>query len=128
MRKFIGFFLIVLTAGCLGCAGTGSKQVHRDRYIITMDEIARMKQASSAWDLIKLLRPGLLERDQRRYVGMVSGMKALVYVNGSRAGFKDQLHNIANLNIVEIRYIDGIEARTRYGPDSAGGVFLVTIK
>ena len=128
MRKIIGFVLVVLIAGCLACAGTGGQRVHRDRYVITMAEIAGMKQANSAWDLVRLLRPGLLERDQRRYVGMMPRVTALVYVNGTRAGFKNQLQNIANLNIVEIRYIDGIEARTRYGSDSAGGVFMVTIR
>ena len=126
MRRYIFVFLIILLAEFIGCAGTGKRGARRDRYLITTDEIATVPQADTAWDVIKLLRPGLLERDTRRHVGMSAGMPSLVFVDGMRIGYKTRLQSIAAINILEIRYIDGIEAGTRYGTDAAGGIFFVT--
>jgi len=38
------------------------------------------------------------------------------------------LTTISNIGIVEIKYIDGFEAGGKYGTDSSGGVFLITVK
>jgi len=125
MRFSVGIMLIIVLVGMLGCAGTGGQGARRDRYFITADEIKEVPQADSAWEVIRMLRPNLLERDKRRHVGMSQGMPSLVYVDGMRVGYKDRLQYIAAINILEIRYIDGIEAGTRYGTDAAGGIFFV---
>ena len=125
MRISVGIILIIMLAGMIGCAGTGGEGTRRDRYFITADEIKLVPQADSAWEVIRLLRPNLLERDKRRHVGMSAGMPSLVFVDGMRIGYKDRLQSIAAINILEIRYVDGIEAGTRYGTDAAGGIFFV---
>jgi hypothetical protein len=119
--------MIAVLVQFLSCAGTGG-QVHRDRYLITADEIATVEHAATALDIIRYLRPNLLTRDTRRATGASGGMPALVYVNGSRLGFRNMLATITNIGIVEIKYIDGYEAGGKYGTDSAGGVFLITVK
>lgn len=125
MRISLSIILIIVLAGIIGCAGTGGGGTRGDRYIMTADEIRTVPQADSAWEVIRLLRPGLLERDKRRHVGMSAGMPSLVFVDGMRVGYKERLQSIAAINILEIRYIDGIEAGTRYGTDAAGGIFFV---
>ena len=55
-------------------------------------------------------------------------MDALVLINGSRAGYKDRLHTIPSMDIIEIKYLDSIEAGGKYGFTSGGGVFLITVK
>lgn len=126
MYKSFRLFLALLIIWSLGCAA--GQRAHRDRYLITADEIASVPQAETAWDVIRYLRPNLLDRDTRRTTGVSGGMPALVYINGSRSGFKRELKNISSAALAEIKYIDGYEAGGRYGQDSAGGVFLITTK
>ena len=99
----------------------------RDRYRLTQKEIKSVPQAETAWEVLEFLRPNLLTRDRRRHVGFTGGMEALVYINGARAGYKNRLHTIPAMDIVEIKYLDSIEAGGQYGFSSGGGVFLITM-
>ena len=100
----------------------------RDRYRITEEEIKSVPQADTAWDVLEYLRPNLLTRDRRRHVGFTGGMNALVFINGARAGYKDRLRTIPAMDIIEIKYLDSIEAGGKYGFTSGGGVFLVIVE
>jgi hypothetical protein len=100
----------------------------RDRYRITEEEIKSVPQADTAWDVLEYLRPNLLTRDRRRHVGFTGGMDALVFINGARAGYKDRLRTIPAMDIIEIKYLDSIEAGGKYGFTSGGGVFLVIVE
>jgi hypothetical protein len=100
----------------------------RDRYRITEEEIKSVPQADTAWDVLEYLRPNLLTRDRRRHVGFTGGMDALVFINGARAGYKDRLRTIPAMDIIEIKYLDSIEAAGKYGFTSGGGVFLVIVE
>jgi 6-phosphogluconate dehydrogenase (decarboxylating) len=55
-------------------------------------------------------------------------MNALVFINGARAGYKDRLRTIPAMDIIEIKYLDSIEAGGKYGFTSGGGVFLVIVE
>ncbi len=98
------------------------------RYIIEQEEIESMRNADTLWKLIEILRPTLLTRDRRRVVAISQGVDALVYMNGSRIGYKYILQEISPLNVIHIEHIDGFSAPSRYGYDAAGGVFLVTMR
>ena len=100
----------------------------RDRYRITEEEIKSVPQADTAWDVLEYLRPNLLTRDRRRHVGFTGGMDALVFINGARAGYKDRLRTIPAMDIIEIKYLDSIEAGGKYGFTSGGGVFLLIVE
>jgi|TARA_B110000438_G_C15800990_1_gene645166 hypothetical protein len=100
----------------------------RDRYRITEEEIKSVPQADTAWDVLEYLRPNLLTRDRRRHVGFTGGMDSLVFINGARAGYKDRLRTIPAMDIIEIKYLDSIEAGGKYGFTSGGGVFLVIVE
>ena len=100
----------------------------RDRYRITEEEIKSVPQADTAWDVLEYLRPNLLTRDRRRHVGFTGGMDALVFINCARAGYKDRLRTIPAMDIIEIKYLDSIEAGGKYGFTSGGGVFLVIVE
>ena len=128
MQKLINLLLAVLLVGLIGCSSTKKQVAHRDRYIITAEEIATIPGADNAWEVVQLLRPSLLERDKARYTGLTPPLDAMVYLNSSRMGSKEVLKNISNMGIVQIQYIDGIEATTRYGTDASGGIFFVLVK
>ena len=116
---------VMLLSSCY--TGTGSNQQRRNRYHLTTDEIKSVPQADTAWEVLEFLRPNLLNRDKRRHVGFTDGMDALVYINGARAGYKNRLHTIPAMDILEIKYLDSIEAGGKYGFSSGGGVFLITM-
>ena len=123
-RNTITIFILYFSVGCQP-PQSGER---RDRYRITMEEIRSVPQADTAWEVLEYLRPNLLTRDRRRHVGFSQGMDALVLINGSRAGYKDRLHTIPSMDIIEIKYLDSIEAGGKYGFTSGGGVFLITVK
>jgi hypothetical protein len=128
MKRYLTTILILMLLVLAGCSSTKNQVTHKDRYIITADEIAGVPGAQNAMELVRMLRPGLLERDKARYTGLTPPLQAMVYLNGTRMGSKDKLRGISNMNIQQIQYIDGIEATTRYGTDASGGVFFVTVK
>lgn len=128
MRNLIQIVLIILLAYLIGCASNRVGMVRKDSNSIYANEIKTVPQANSAWEIIRILRPNLLNRDERRQIGISNVIPALVYVNGARIGSKERLKDIPNLGIVEIKYITGIEAGAQYGRDSSGGVFVITIK
>ena len=124
-RNTITIFILYFS---VGCQPPQMGEERRDRYRITREEIRSVPQADTAWEVLEYLRPNLLTRDRRRHVGFSQGMDALVLINGSRAGYKNRLHTIPSMDIIEIKYLDSIEAGGKYGFTSGGGVFLITVK
>ena len=117
---------VVLLSSCIPPSYIDDQK--RDRYRITEEEIKSVPQADTAWDVLEYLRPNLLTRGRRRHVGFTGGMDALVFINGARAGYKDRLRTIPAMDIIEIKYLDSIEAGGKYGFTSGGGVFLVIVE
>ena len=126
MQRFVSVLVSVLFLTSISCA-TGQR-AHRDRDLITADEIATVPQADTAYDIIRYLRPNLLQRDTRTTGKTSRPVPALVYLNGARLGTREVLLTITSVGIVEIKYVDGFDAGGKYGFDSAGGVFVITVK
>ena len=126
--SFIRSLILVIVVLLSSCFPPNIDGQARDRYRITEEEIKSVPQADTAWDVLEYLRPNLLTRDRRRHVGFSEGMNALVFINGARAGYKDRLHTIPAMDIIEIKYLDSIEAGGKYGFTSGGGVFLITVE
>ncbi len=129
MKRLIGIITLCALMLYIGCAaGAGGQQISRDRNIIEEAEINTVNHADSLWKLIEILRPRLLTRDRSRISAISQGTDALVYLNGSRVGTKSYLYNLSADNVTRIEYIDGFTAPARYGPDAAGGVFMITLR
>lgn len=97
------------------------------RYIITAEEIEN-SSAVTAYDAIQQLRPGLLDRDQRRSIDLYSTAEVYVYVNGVRYGRKEDLKSISAMEIAEIKYLAPSEATIKFGSDHTGGAFAIKLK
>jgi len=123
------FYLFLITIFFIECASTttGEKSIKGSRYLITAEEI-RESSANDAYEVIQILRPGLLNRDQRRSIDIGSKAEVVVYVNGIRYGSKESLKTISAMEIAEIRYLTGSEATMRFGSDHTGGAFLIKLK
>jgi len=126
MRYCLCLFLI--SAFLIECASTtGEKSTRGSRYVITLEEITE-SSATNAYEAIQILRPGLLNRDQRRSVDMWSQTGVVVYVNELRYGNKESLRAISASQIAEIKYLTGSEATLKFGSDHGGGAFLIKVK
>ena len=120
--------LLLISAFLVECASTTGKESTRgSRYVITAEEITE-SSATSAYEAIQILRPGLLNRDQRRSIDMWGRTEVVVYVDGIRYGNKESLKAISASQIAEIKYLTGSEATMRFGSDHAGGAFLIKLK
>lgn len=120
---------LTLMVALTGCATTqAGKPGNQD--VITQEEIQKTPGASTAYDVVRLLRPQFLYRrgvqSIRQPVDPSSGI--LVYVDGSRAGGVDELKSIPSDQVEEIRWINARDATTRYGTDHGYGVIAVTTK
>jgi len=124
--KYSAIILGLLLLLMISCAGTRGQTENRTLYFITYDEIKKQHQAHTAWDLVSNLRPNLLDRDSRRWVGFKEALDALCYLDGMPFGNKENLKKIIASSVMNIQYIDGFEANPRYGPTAVGGIFFVT--
>jgi len=121
--------LLLAVALASGCAtARPGERVNRD--VITQEQIQKAPAASSAYDVVRLLRPEFLYRrgvqSVRESVDPSAGI--LVYVDGARAGGVDELKSIPADQVQEIRWINARDATTRYGTDHGYGVIAVTTK
>jgi len=121
-------YLFLVAAFFIGCASTrGEKSTKGSRYLITAKEIAE-SSANDAYEAIQSLRPGLLNRDQRRSIDWSGQTEVVVYINGIKYGNKESLKTISAMEIAEIKYLTSSEATMRFGSDHAGGAFLIKLK
>jgi hypothetical protein len=114
----VRLIVLLVLAGCAS-AGTG---IRRDRSVITE---AEMREAGhhDAWSTVQVLRPQWLHARGPSTISLRESVK--VYVDGSLLGGPDRLQQIAVSSIIEIRYMDGIEATQRWGLDHGLGAILV---
>lgn len=126
MKRTFLFALLLL----LACASTNGRRPHRDRYIIRRDEIEKLVNASTALDIIRICRPGLLTKDTRKNLSLsVDRLNTLVIWNNMQLRGKWHLSTITNDGrIWEIEYIDGYKATIYYGTAANGGAFIITQK
>jgi hypothetical protein len=102
---------------------------HRDPRVITHDEVAERVTAHDAFELVRILRPAWLRsRDFRP--GFPADMEnrgqlVVVFRDGQRFGWVDDLRQIQTSAIAEIRHYDAAEASERWGQGLKGGVIMV---
>ncbi len=123
------------------------KKSRGDRNRITHDEVVESAStASTAYDLIHIMRPLWLEPAQGRMasaradggadastdagsnasaIGVAADV--VVYVNGNRQPSLDQLKTLRVAGILEMRYLDQNRAIQMHGPGHEKGVIEVTL-
>ena len=109
------------------------KKPKRNPDVITMDEIDDVRnQVSNGMEIVQRLRPTFLRT--RGATTMMSGSSAnatprpRVVLDGSPHGDVETLRQISAISIMEIRYLSGTNASTKYGTDYGGGAILVTTR
>lgn len=114
------------TAGAEARPGSGSasaaERPRASSRAITREEILDSR-LSDVYALVRRLRPNWLRR--RGPDVPAAAQDLVVYVDTSRRGFTDAMRGMSASSVFEIRYVDPIAAKTRYGPGHEQGVIVV---
>jgi len=116
-------------AGCLVAVACGpaprTAEPTPSRRVLLEDEI-RGAQVATAYQIVARLRPEWLRRRGRASVRDPGAV--VVYLNGMRQGGVSVLDAIVAETVLEMEYLNGQEATTRFGTGHGGGVILVRLR
>ena len=121
MKRWMAGVLLVALAACGPSAGAGPMPRGNAR-LITQEEI-QAATASNLHDLVQRLRPGWI---QQRAAGGEYGYPT-VYMGSQAYGGVERLREISLTNVREVRFLDPIEATSRFGRGVPFGVIQVTV-
>lgn len=104
------------------------KKVRYDPDRILADEVAaRASDAKTAYDIIKRLRPQFLRQRGSGSIRNYNPVPVRVYVDGIlQSQDVSALNEIMAYSVVEISYLNGSDATTRFGTGYENGAILVT--
>ena len=120
--------LVVTLAAGLGCATTAERSdgEYMSRDVLTQEQIQEVR-ATNAYEVVERLKAHWLRSttptspvNQERRT-----MRVMVYLDGQRVGYVDQLRRIEVAAIKYIQYYSPSEASARWGFGNAGGAILV---
>jgi hypothetical protein len=116
--RFTLFFLAL----ALTIAAPAPAQSRRDRLVA--DEIGATG-AANLHDAVSQLRPRWLRRYSPISLQDPEAGDVVVYLDGTKMGGPDALRQLSVDGVVEVQYLSGPNATTRFGPDHVGGAILV---
>ncbi len=118
-------------AGCFVALACGpaprTAEPTPSRRVLLEDEI-RGTQVATAYQIVARLRPEWLRRRGRVSVRDPTAGAVIVYLNGMRQGGVSALDAIVAEAVLEMEYLNGQEATTRFGTGHGGGVILVRLR
>lgn len=97
------------------------------RRVLLGDEI-QAAAVATAYQAVARLRPEWLQRRGRISVRDPGAGAVIVYLNGLRQGGAGALDAIAADTVLEMEYLNGQDATTRFGTGHGGGVILVKVR
>ena len=106
----------------LGCASAGAVmgpgEVNPDSRIVSGHELIATRE-SDLFEAIQVSRPAFLQgHDARRQA-------PALYVDGIALTELDALHTIALSDVLDVMFLSGPDATTRYGTGHVGGALLI---
>lgn len=81
--------------------------------------------AVTAYQAVRRLRPQWLRRRGVSSMRSPGSGQIVAYVDGVRAGGAEALERVQAVVVVEMEYLSGPEATTRFGAGHGGGAILV---
>jgi hypothetical protein len=118
-------------AGCLVAVACGpaprTAEPTPSRRVLLEDEI-QGAQVATAYQIVARLRPEWLRRRGRVSVRDPTAGAVIVYLNDMRQGGVSALDAIVAETVLEMEYLNGQEATTRFGTGHGGGVILVRLR
>ncbi|MCH7783334.1 hypothetical protein IID62_09745 [candidate division KSB1 bacterium] len=126
MFKYI--LLITFALGIISCSSTSrtGSLAGRRTDLITAAEISTTS-TSSAYDLIRNLRPNWLKGRGQKSLYDQSLSYPVVYLNGYKFGDLDSLRGLSSSDITVIRFLNAIDAAAKFGLNHVSGAILITV-
>jgi hypothetical protein len=109
----------------LACSSTGGR-AGGNPDLITREQILDQPE-QSAFELIERLRPRWLRARSQGSFANPTPEYAVVYVDDMRFGEIASLHRINAAEIDRIEFISGLDATTRFGTGTGGGVIHIRL-
>ena len=122
MRTLLVSCAAALLLGCGSAPGEAGKQPGENRSVLTFEELER-SGLQDAFTAIQSLRPHWLRR--RGPSSINAPQEIRVYLNSNLMGGPSFLRNITIHSVKSIRYLNGMEATSRYGLDHGEGAILI---
>ena len=118
--------LLACGVACAPRGGAGPQSAGYDRYLITPEELATVEVRTTALEVIQRMRPNWLQ--SRGPAGISGSSSPLVYyVNQQRIG-ENPLARYAAGELLEIRFLNAVEATQRFGTGHTSGAILLTTR
>lgn len=95
------------------------------RDVITLEEI-EAAHVTTAYEVVSRLRPNWLYNRGGPFPDSDGSVEIQVYYNGQHVGGVDELKRYSAAQLVSMRWIDPIRARTSYGGGNGRGVITLT--
>jgi hypothetical protein len=121
VRRWMTAVLVMTIAACGPARGEGVTPRGNQR-LISGQEIEQTP-AASVHELVQRLRPGWLQ--QRAAQGQY-GLPT-VYLGSQALGGVERLRELNTANLAEVRYLDPVEATSRFGRNVPFGVIQVIV-
>lgn len=126
MRSSVNVLIsIAMAGGLIACHGANTWDAPApSRNIITRTEIEGSR-ANSAWDAVVKLRANFMTSRGANSLTQKVNKEPTVYLDDVEYGNLGTLKQIPANAVAEIRFIEGWNAETKYGPGHAAGVIQV---
>lgn len=120
---------LILALAAIALPVDTAAQETRKKYprdLITREEIKdRAQDATNAYDVVQRLRPQFLRTRQSGSIQQGVPVAIKVYINGSFRGSVLVLRDLTSHSIIDIAYLNGSDATTRFGTDHENGAIIV---
>lgn len=107
--------------------GAPGERFRRRSDVISERELAATS-TPNLYDAIQQLRPRFLQRRGESSITRREGTIVVVYIDDVRAGSPESLRSVHPSEVLEVRYLDGPSASSRYGLNHGGGAIVVQRK
>lgn len=117
--------LVAVTLFLMACRGANTWDAPSpSRNVITRVEIEGSR-GNTAWDVVKKLRGNFMASRGSNSLLVKVNKEPTVYLDEVEFGDLGTLRQIPASSVAEIRFIEGWNAETKYGPGHAAGVIQV---
>jgi hypothetical protein len=105
----------------------GEARLKYERHRITFEEVSvKATDAKTAYDIVRRLRPQFLQSRGSGSIQNRNKVPIKVFVDGGFRGGVAVLNEIVAHSVIEITYLNGSDATTRFGTGYESGAILVT--
>ncbi len=125
-KSSVSLIALALVMASCSSAGTGSAS-SRHSNVVTIEELAEVDYLNGL-EAVRRLRPNWLRVRGQATFNRQGSAGIRLYVDGRPRDDISELGRIPTTDILEMRFMNGREATTRYGTDHTNGAILVELK